>query len=109
LQGIVKLNNPRYVIERWHTTLIMWAIVLVAYLQHMWTIKLLPVLEMFMGTLHILMFLALFLVMLIMGRNVSAEFVFTGFVNQTGWDSNGVAWFVGLLPAIFAFVGGSAR
>ncbi|EAT81366.2 hypothetical protein SNOG_10867 [Parastagonospora nodorum SN15] len=105
LQGIVKLNNPGYVIERWHTTLIMWAIVLVAYLQHMWTIKLLPVLEMFMGTLHILMFLALFLVMLIMGRNASAEFVFTGFVNQTGWKSNGVAWFVGLLPAIFAFVG----
>ncbi|KAH3950440.1 hypothetical protein HBI56_233280 [Parastagonospora nodorum] len=105
LQGIVKLNNPGYVIERWHTTLIMWAIVLVAYLQHMWTIKLLPVLEMFVGTLHILMFLALFLVMLIMGRNASAEFVFTGFVNQTGWKSNGVAWFVGLLPAIFAFVG----
>lgn len=62
-----------------------------------------------MGTLHILMFFVLFLVMLIMGRNASTQFVFTGFVNQTGWQSDEVAWFIGLLPAIFAFVGRSAK
>jgi choline transport protein len=91
--------------ERWHATLIMWAVVLIAYIQNLWGIRLLPMLEVFAGFMHVFTFLAVFLVMLIMGRNASAEFVFTGFINQTGWESNGVAWFIGLLPAIWTLVG----
>jgi choline transport protein len=105
LLGLVKLNNPQYVIQRWHTTLMMWAIVLLAYVQHMWAIKLLPMIEVFTGALHILMFFAIFVVMLVLGRNASAGFVFTGFVNETGWESDGVAWFIGLLPSVWALAG----
>jgi choline transport protein len=105
LQGLVKLNNPEYVMQRWHTTLIMWAIVMLAYSQHMWTIKMLPMVEVFTGALHILMFFAIFVVMMVMGRNATAEFVFTGFVNETGWENDGVAWFIGLLPSIWAIAG----
>ncbi|KAH7384377.1 amino acid/polyamine transporter I [Phaeosphaeria sp. MPI-PUGE-AT-0046c] len=105
LQGLIKLNNPEYILERWHTTLIMWAIILVSYVQHIWTIRFLPKLQLFTGVLHFLTFFVLVVVMLVMGRNSTADFVFTGFVNQTGWKSDGVSWFVGLLPAIWTFNG----
>jgi choline transport protein len=105
LQGVVILNNPGYVPERWHATLIMWAIVLISYAQNLWAIELLPIFEVFTGFMHVLGFLAVSLVMLIMGRNASADFVFTGFIDQTGWKNNGVAWFIGLLPCIWCIAG----
>jgi choline transport protein len=70
-----------------------------------WGIKLLLALELFTGGMHVALFLALFIIMLVMGRNASAGFVFTGFVNQTGWENDGVAWFIGLLPCIWCIVG----
>lgn len=103
--GLVSLNNPPYVLERWHTTLVMWAIMILSYAQQVWTIKLFPMLSVFTGALHVVMFLVIFIVLLVLGRNAEAKFVFTGFVNETGWDSDGVAWFIGLLPCIWCFVG----
>jgi amino acid transporter len=32
-----------------------------------------------------------------------AKYVFLQFENHTGWPSDGVAWCVGLLPALYAF------
>lgn len=98
-------NYPSYIFERWHTTLIMWLVLLISWIQNIWGIKLLPGFELLSGGLHILMFVVLFIIMLVMGRNSSAEFVFTGFVNQTGWDNDVVAWFIGLLPCIWCIVG----
>ncbi|KAF2468871.1 amino acid transporter [Lindgomyces ingoldianus] len=105
LQGVVVLNHHSYVFERWHTTLIMWLVVGITYIVNVWGIKLLPAFELFSGVLHILLFVVLFIVMLVFGRNASAKFVFTGFVNETGWENKSVAWFIGLLPCIWCIVG----
>ncbi|KAH7074675.1 amino acid/polyamine transporter I [Paraphoma chrysanthemicola] len=105
IQGVAILNNPAYVPERWHTTLLMWAVVLVSYAQNIWGVGLLPAFELFAGAMHVLLFIVLFITMLVLGRNASAEFVFTGFVNQTGWENRGVVWFVGLLPCIWCIIG----
>jgi choline transport protein len=78
------LNNSSYVSEQWYITLLMWAVVLTSFVQNIWGIRLLPALGLFTGGLHSLLFLVLFVIMLVMGRNKSAELVFTGFVNQTG-------------------------
>lgn len=103
--GVAILNNPDYVPERWHTTLLMWAIMAVAIAQNIWGIKLLPIFELFAGGMHVSLFLAIFIIMLILGRNSSAEFVFTNYVNESGWENRGIAWFIGLMPAIWAVVG----
>ncbi|KAF2111575.1 amino acid permease-domain-containing protein [Lophiotrema nucula] len=105
IQGVVVLNYPDYVFERWHTTLMMWLVVIVAYAGNVWGIKLLPTMELISGSLHIVLFIVLFIVMLVLGRNASASFVFTGFVNETGWSNDGVAWFIGLLPCIWCITG----
>ncbi|KAL1644092.1 hypothetical protein SLS61_008922 [Didymella pomorum] len=105
LQGTIVFSNSTYMPERWHTTLIMWLVVLVAWVQNVWGVRLLPTLELFAGGLHVLMFFVFCIIMLAMGRNASADFVFTGFINETGWDNNPVAWFIGLLPSIWCVIG----
>jgi hypothetical protein len=63
----------------------MWLVVLVAWAQNVWGVILLP------GGLHVLMFFVFCIVMLAMSRNASADFVFTGFITETGWNNNPVA------------------
>lgn len=104
-QGLVVLNWPNYVFERWHSVLMMWGFVAVSYAINVWFVRILPATELFAGICHILFFVALAAVILAIGRNADAEFVFTTFVNETGWSDNGVAWFIGLLPNIWCLTG----
>lgn len=98
IQGIAVFSNGSYSPERWHTTLIMWLVVVIAWMQNVWVNRLLPVSELFAGCFHVLMFASFCIVMLTIGRNASADCVFKGFVNETDWDNNAVAWFIGSLP-----------
>jgi choline transport protein len=34
LIGLAILNDPTYVSERWHTTLLMWVVALIAFIQN---------------------------------------------------------------------------
>jgi len=86
--------------ERWHTTLIMWFIVGMTYTINVWAIRIFPMTELLTGILHLALFVALVVPMVVLGRNSSAEFVFTTYINEAGWESDGVAWFIGLLPCV---------
>jgi len=56
--------------------------------------------------LHILFFFVVFIVLLVLPpERKSATFVFTTFVNQTGWKENGIAWLLGLLTSSYIMVG----
>ena len=50
-------------------------------------------------------FIAVIVVLSVMGSHHDAAFVFTSFQNETGWSSNGVAWCLGLLTTTYGFVG----
>lgn len=86
----------------------MWLLLGIAYAVNIWGIRILPVTELFAGILHILLFLILGIVMLALGHKnggASADFVFKTYINETGWSSNGAAWFIGLLPCLWSLVG----
>jgi amino acid transporter len=102
---MVILNWPDYGFERWHTTLIMWACLALTYVVNVYGIGLLPATELFAGTCHVLFFIIFAVVMLVMGRHSNADFVFTTFINETGWESSGVGFFIGLLPCIWCIIG----
>lgn len=54
--------------------------------------------------LHVLGFFIVIIVLLACTKEKnSAKFVFTDFVNSTGWENDGVSWSVGLLTSVFAF------
>lgn len=57
------------------------------------------------GVIHISAFVGISITLGIMAKKNTAAFVFTNFVNSSGWDSDGVSWLVGLLSAVYPFLG----
>lgn len=106
IQGLIVLNNPAYVFERWHGTLIYWAVLLVALLGNTLGSHILPHVENATMVLHVVLFIVLLVVVVALSptKNSSA-FVFTDFENESGWKSDGVAWCIGLLSSSYVLVG----
>lgn len=68
--------------------------------------RLLPQVEHLVLILHTLGFLAILIPLTAMASKSSGSFVFSTFdASETGWNSNGVAWFVGLISTNLPFVG----
>lgn len=105
MQGIIVLNNPNYVYERWHGTLIMWALLILTFVVNVWFIKLLPLIELLGGICHVTFFIALLVTLVCLAPRSSADFVFTTLLNEGGWKSDGISWCIGLLTVTFCFVG----
>jgi len=105
IQGLIILNYPEYEPQRWHGTLIMWAYLGVQFVTNVWGIRLLPVVEMIGGVCHIVFFILILVVLVVLAPKSSADFVFTQFINEGGWESNGVSWCIGLLTVVYCFVG----
>jgi choline transport protein len=105
LQGLFVLDDPTYTYERFHGTLLYFAILIFAILVNIFLIRFLPYLETIMLILHIGLFFALLVPLVYLAPQHSAAFVFTDFESRKGWDSRGIAWSVGLLTTAFPFTG----
>lgn len=105
VQGLVILNYDNYVPERWHGTLLMWALLASAFLVNTIGIKALPHIESLSGICHVLFFFALLIPMVYLSPHSTPKFVFTKFINEGGWSSDGISWCVGLLTVTFPFIG----
>jgi amino acid transporter len=106
IQGMVILNNPGYVPEKWHGTLIMWALVVSSSLVNIYGIKIVPALQMLGGIMHITFFIAIIIPIVLLARRSTSEFVFTElWTSEQGWQSGGVAWCLGMLTVTYCFLG----
>ncbi|KAK7423257.1 hypothetical protein QQZ08_009153 [Neonectria magnoliae] len=108
IQGLLVLNYPpdTYTFERWHGTLLYWAILIGAACVCIFCNHLLPLLEKLSMALHITLFFVIIIVMSVMSPTKnSAAFVFTTFENNSGWSSDGVAWCIGLLSSCYVLIG----
>jgi amino acid transporter len=86
----------------------MWAVLLVFICINIWGMRLLPAIELIGGILHITLLLTIVVALVTLAPRSSPEFVFTGFINQGGWQSDGVSWCIGLLTVVYCFVGESS-
>ncbi|KAL2839522.1 amino acid transporter [Aspergillus pseudoustus] len=105
IQGLAVLCYENYQPERWHGTLIYWAILLLAFLVNTVGIKFLPLVENGVLIFHIATFFAVLIPLVVLAPHKSARYVFTTFENSSGWENNGVAWFLGLMSAAYVLVG----
>ncbi|KAK4891677.1 hypothetical protein LTR27_009685 [Elasticomyces elasticus] len=106
IQGLLVLNDPTYVYKRWHGMLLYWAILLLAALVNVLGGRMLPMIENMTMALHVALFFALLIALLTSAPTYQpASFVFTEFVNNSGWSSDGIAWSIGLLSSCYVFVG----
>lgn len=107
IQGLIVLNHPDYNFQRWHGTLLLWAVICVAVLVNTVISSLLPKIECVILIVHILGFFAIMIPLVYMAPHGSASDVFTLFLNQGGWKTTGLSFFVGLYGNVFAFLGQS--
>ncbi|KAL4814389.1 amino acid/polyamine transporter I [Aspergillus spinulosporus] len=106
IQGLLALNDPDYVFQRWHGTLLYWAVLAIALLVNVAAARLLPAIEVATMVLHVGLYIVFLVAMLSLApTKASATSVFTQFTNNSGWSSDGVAWFIGMLSAAYVLIG----
>lgn len=105
IQGLLVLNRPSYVIERWHGTLLMFAFLVIVVFVNTTAARMLPKIEGFILSIHIVGFFAILIPLVYLAPHSSAEFVFTDLANTSGWSSNGLVWFIGLISSNLPFIG----
>ncbi|ERF70773.1 hypothetical protein EPUS_08331 [Endocarpon pusillum Z07020] len=105
IQGLARLNYSNYEPERWHATLIFYAIVVLSLIINTIVARLLPKIESVVLILHILGFFCVLIPMVYLGPHVSAKEVFANFTNAAGWSDPGLSFFIGLSTGMFAFIG----
>ncbi|KAI1612030.1 amino acid/polyamine transporter I [Exophiala viscosa] len=105
IEGLIVLNHSSYVPKSWHTFLLMIMFSLVGLVMLTLGKKALPVMQTVSGITHIVFFLVITIVLLSMSKKASSEFVWTKFVNNSGWSNNGVSFCIGLLLPAFSISG----
>ncbi|KAK5164589.1 uncharacterized protein LTR77_009795 [Saxophila tyrrhenica] len=106
IQGLIVLNNPTsYTFERWHGTLLVWAIVAFCIIFNSFLAHKLPMVEGAVLILHIVGFFAVLVPLWTLAPRLPASEVFGTITNLGGWSSNGLSFMVGLLTPVYTLLG----
>ncbi|KAL2879030.1 hypothetical protein SGCOL_005729 [Colletotrichum sp. CLE4] len=95
-QSLIVINDDSYIPARWQGMLFYWAVLLYSAALNIWGSKMLP---------HANMISVILVVLGVMAPKNTASFVFTEVVNTSGWGNDGVSWLVGLISAVYPFLG----
>lgn len=108
IQGALVLTHPDYLNnwQNWHGTLLLWAVILLSVtVNTVWG----PLLARFEGAvlvLHVLGFFAVLLPLVVLSDHSNPGAVWTTFLNQGGWPTQGLSFCIGIQGSVFAFLGG---
>ncbi|TGO39756.1 hypothetical protein BHYA_0048g00210 [Botrytis hyacinthi] len=107
VQGLIVLTVPSYAASEtsWQGTLLYWAAIFFAVFINAVVSNLLPKFEGLILVLHILGFFSILIPLVVLAPHDSAKDVFTGWLNEGNWSSQGLSFFVGLIGNVFAFLG----
>ena len=97
IQGMAVLGNATYVPKPWATTLLLWAIVLFAVFINTVISRALPKIESLIMILHGIGFFAVLIPLVCMAPYGKASEIFTVFLNDGEWPTQGLSFLVGLL------------
>jgi choline transport protein len=106
IQGLLVLNySDTYVWHRWHGSCLYWAIGILCAAVNAFAIRIFPVMEVVVLVGHIVFYFLILIPLVVLAPKSSATFVFTTFQNSSGWDSDFVAWCIGLASGAFVLTG----
>ena len=109
IQGLVVLGNESYSPKQWQTAPLFWASIIFAILMNTVIIRLLPKVESFILILHTFGFFAILIPLVYWAPHGDSKTVFTSFLNEGMWPTQGVSVLVGLVGPAFSFLGESMR
>ena len=107
VQGLLILNYPSYNYQRWHGTLLFYAVIGFSLFVNTYLGRLLPQIESAALFFHILGFFGILIPLVYLAPHQSAEEVFTTFLNLGDWNTTALSFFVGLITALVSFPGES--
>jgi choline transport protein len=106
LTSLAIFNNEQYVPERWHTSLVMIAVMALPIICNLWFRKILNTFETIGGLLHIILFVVFIAILAALGPRSKSDFVFKTLTSDvSGWNNPGVSWGLGLLSMTFSVTG----
>ena len=105
IQGLIILNDPTYVFERWQGTMLVIAITAFAIVFNTFLAKKLPMVEGLILIIHIVGLFAIVIPLWVLAPRNTAKAVFTEFSNGGGWSSTGTSVMVGLSTSIVSMLG----
>lgn len=105
-QALLIINDPSYVFERWHGTLLIIAVAALSVSFNIFFAKKLPLIEGLMLVIHICGFFAILIPLWTLApTKTPARVVFTKFDNNGGWPSMGLSCLVGITGPVSSFIG----
>ncbi|KAI0107940.1 amino acid transporter [Hypoxylon sp. NC0597] len=110
IQGIILLTHPEYAnnMQNWHGTLLFWGIILLSYGINTAVGSVLAKFEGLFLVIHLLGFFATIFPLALLSEHSDSQAVFDSFLNLGGWQTQGLAFCIGVLGNVFAFLGGDA-
>lgn len=105
IQGLLVLNYEDYNFQRWHGTLLFYAILGLSLLINTYLARLLPKIEAMVLVVHTIGFFCILIPLIYLGPHGSVQDVFATFTNKGGWRSDGLSFFVGVSTSMYSFVG----
>lgn len=105
VQGLLILNYPDYDYQRWHGTLLFYAVLAFALFVNTYLGRLLPQIESMILFFHILGFFGVLIPLVYLAPHQPASEVFTNFLNVGDWSTTTLSFFVGLISAMSSFPG----
>lgn len=108
IEGMAILAYPDYDAKRWQGTLLMWAVVLIPIVINIFARRLLAIIEVAAGVMHVVFLPVMIATFVILAPRNSNAFVWDTFVSGlSGWENPGVVYSVGLLGVITPLSGTS--
>lgn len=107
IQGLLVLNYPWYVYERWHGTLLMLAVLLFAVMFNTLLAQRLHTIEGVLLVLHVAGFFAVFITLWATSDRASSREVWTTFYDP-GWDNQGLSCLIGIVASVAPLLGADA-
>lgn len=107
IQGMITLHNPSYQATGWQGTLLLWAVIVLAVTVNTVVASALPMIEGFILILHVLGFFAVLIPLVYLAKPVPAQQVFSAWLNQGDWPTQGLSFFIGLIGLAYSFLGRS--
>ena len=105
IQGLLVLNYEGYNFQKWHGTLLLYAIIALSLFVNTYFARLLPKIESMVLFVHVVGFFCILIPLVYLAPHGSPKDVFATFNNGGGWGTEGLSFFIGLSTSMFAFIG----
>jgi amino acid transporter len=99
------LNHPEYAAKPWQILLLFYAFIFFSVFINTVVSRALPKIEGLILILHVLGFFAILIPLVYMAPHTSAHDVFTVFLNEGGFATQGLSTLVAMLGPVFSFLG----